>query len=150
RKFRNRRGMLGDIINSQPVYVGKPNANLDSGDTTYAAVATAQAGRDPGVYVGANDGMLHAFYAPDAPATAAAGAGGKELVACRPPTAMGVLTQLDASSNKYPYWHPDYDHAYSVDGEITVADVKSNNAWATVLLGSMGRGGRGLYALNVA
>ncbi|NLE62043.1 MAG: pilus assembly protein, partial [Planctomycetes bacterium] len=149
RKFRNRRGMLGDIINSQPVYVGKPNANLYSGDTTYAAFATAQAGRDPVVYVGANDGMLHAFYAPDASETAEAADGGKELFAFMPTTAMGVLTQHDPSSNKYPYWHPEYDHAYSVDGEITVADVKINNAWATVLVGSMGRGGRGLYALDV-
>lgn len=149
RIFRNRRGMLGDIINSQPVYVGRPNANLHSDDPTYAAFAAARASRKPVVYVGANDGMLHAFYAPDAADTANAAEGGKELFAFMPTAAMGILTQDDPSSNKYPYWHPEYDHAYSVDGELTVADVKDGTTWKTVLVGTMGRGGTGVFALDV-
>lgn len=149
--FRNRRGMLGDIINSTPVYVGKPNANLYASDTSYATFASAQATRTPVVYVGANDGMLHAFKAPDASvACTATGADcGKELFAFMPTESMAVLKQSDASTNKYPYWDPEYDHAYSVDGELTVADVKDGTTWKTVLVGTMGRGGKTVFALDV-
>ncbi|WP_024869837.1 pilus assembly protein [Pseudoxanthomonas suwonensis] len=146
--FRNRRGMLGDIINSTPVYVGRPNANLYAGDSTYASFATAQGSRTPVVYVGANDGMLHAFKAPDS-CTGANAECGKELFAFMPTEAMNVLKQNDPATNKYPYWDPEYDHAYSVDGEITVADVKDGNTWKTVLVGTMGRGGKTIFALDV-
>ncbi len=149
--FRNRRGMLGDIINSTPVYVGKPNANLHAGDTSYASFAAANANRKPAVYVGANDGMLHAFKAPDAStACTATGADcGRELFAFMPTEAMAVLQESDPSTSKYPYWDPQYDHAYSVDGEITVADIKDGTTWRTVLVGTMGRGGKSIFALDV-
>ena len=145
RIFRNRRGMLGDIINSTPVYVGRPNANLHANDPSYATFVANNATRKPAVYVGANDGMLHAFWAPDSGNTNA----GKELFAFMPTEAMDVLKQSDPASNKYPYWDPEYDHAYSVDGEITVADVKDGNTWRTVLVGTMGRGGKTVFALDV-
>ena len=143
--FRNRRGMLGDIINSTPVFVGKPNASLYPNDPSYAEFAAAQAARAPAVYVGANDGMLHAFNAPDSGNTNA----GRELFAFMPTEAMSVLTQNDPGTNRYPYWDPAYDHAYSVDGEITVADVKISGTWKTVLVGTMGRGGKSIFALDV-
>ena len=57
--FRKREAVLGDIVNSQPVYVGKPFANYQ--ENNYAAFKAAA--RTPMLYVGANDGMLHAFYA---------------------------------------------------------------------------------------
>ena len=149
REFRNRRGMLGDIVNSQPVYVGRPSANLHRNDPTYAAFAAARASRTPVVYVGANDGMLHAFQAPDAADDTNAANGGRELFAFMPTEAMGVLTQSNPATNRYPYWHPEYDHAYSVDGELTVADVKHGDTWKTVLVGTMGRGGKSVFALDV-
>ena len=149
RVFRNRRGMLGDIVNSQPVYVGRPNANLHRDDPSYATFAAARAGRTPVVYVGANDGMLHAFQAPDAADTTNAANGGRELFAFMPTEAMGVLRQNNPATNRYPYWHPEYDHAYSVDGELTVADVKDGATWKTVLVGTMGRGGKSVFALDV-
>ena len=149
RLFRNRRGMLGDIINSQPVYVGRPNANLYPGDGSYAEFVRTSASRKPVVYVGANDGMLHAFHAPDAADTTNAAAGGKELFAFMPTEAMAALTQSNPSTNKYPYWHPEYDHAYSMDGEMTVADVKDGNTWKTILVATMGRGGKSIFAMDV-
>jgi type IV pilus assembly protein PilY1 len=74
---------------------------------------------------------------------------GRELFAFMPTEAMAVLQQSDVSTNKYPYWDPEYDHAYSVDGEITVADVNDGGTWKTVLVGTMGRGGRSVFALDV-
>jgi type IV pilus assembly protein PilY1 len=151
KEFRNRRGMLGDIINSTPVYVGTPNANLYPTDDTYADFVAAKATRKPVVYVGANDGMLHAFSAPDSSVDCSGATAncGKELFAFMPTEAMAVLQQSDVSTNKYPYWDPEYDHAYSVDGEITVADVQDGSTWKTVLVGTMGRGGKTVFALDV-
>src|SRR5207249_9058116 len=61
-QFRIRGGPLGDIVNSQPVFVGAPKAAyLDINDPGYAAFKAANSSRAGRVYVGANDGMLHAF-----------------------------------------------------------------------------------------
>jgi type IV pilus assembly protein PilY1 len=52
---------LGDIISSDPLYVGTPDAALPiSGYSTFRATNMS---RTPVVYVGANDGMLHGFNA---------------------------------------------------------------------------------------
>ncbi|MEI8324709.1 MAG: PilC/PilY family type IV pilus protein, partial [Betaproteobacteria bacterium] len=60
--YRSRDHVLGDIVNSSPTYVKAPALNY--ADTGYASwiAASAQVNRAPMVYVGANDGMLHAFY----------------------------------------------------------------------------------------
>src|SRR5439155_25588885 len=63
--FRNRDTPLGDIVDSAPAYVGKPNARYaDTMESApYSAFRTANLARTPMVYVGGNDGMLHAFNA---------------------------------------------------------------------------------------
>ncbi|WP_305804940.1 PilC/PilY family type IV pilus protein [Stenotrophomonas sp. YIM B06876] len=139
-KFRARRSVLGDIVNSQPVYVGTPNSRLYlgqsfSGASTYASfvAANTSSSRIPVVYVGANDGMLHAFNANT----------GAEVFAFVPTASMGKLIGAKG------YTDPDYPHSYTVDGDLTVADVYTGGSWKTVLVGSLGRGGRGLFALNV-
>lgn len=134
-KLRARQGLLGDIVNSQPVYVGKPNDRQYVGSTftgaaSYGAFVTAQAARAPVVYVGANDGMLHGFNATT----------GVETFALVPSAAM---------TNLAAYAKPGYDHRYYVDGELTVADVYYGGSWKTVLVGTLGRGGRSMFALDV-
>src|SRR4029450_4608629 len=53
---------LGDIVNSSAVYVGPPNwPYLDGFDPGYSGFKAANASRAGMVYVGANDGMFHAF-----------------------------------------------------------------------------------------
>lgn len=133
--LRTRQSVLGDIVNSQPVYVGAPNNRLFygaefTGASTYGAFAIAQVARTPVIYVGANDGMLHGFNA----------ATGRETFAFIP---SAVVPRLQDYSN------PGYVHQYYVDGEITVADVYISGAWKTILVGTLGRGGRGVYALDV-
>jgi len=59
--FRFRFSLLGDIIHSRPEYVQTPNANIP--DSTYVTFINDNLTRAPRVYVGANDGMLHAFDA---------------------------------------------------------------------------------------
>lgn len=133
--FRRRVGLLGDIVNSQPVYVGAPNSRLYlgksfSGSNDYAGFAARVSSRDDVIYVGANDGMLHAFDVDT----------GREIFAFIPSAALGKLAE---------YAEPDYEHAYSVDGLLTAADVYWGGAWRTVVVGTMGRGGRSVFALDV-
>lgn len=136
--LRTRTGVLGDIVNSTPVYVGRPNARLYAGATftgasDYSNFVNDQAGRTPVVYVGANDGMLHGFNAST----------GAETYAFVPNTA--ILNGLEQYSD------PGYEHRYFVDGEIAVADVydTGSNSWKTVLVGTLGRGGPGAFALDI-
>jgi hypothetical protein len=84
------------------------------------------------VFVGANDGMLHAFDALD----------GKELFAYVPAGVHGKLKQLA---------DPEYDqkHTWFVDGSPFVRDVLIDGEWRAVLVGHTGRGGRSFFALDV-
>lgn len=126
--FRIRSSVLGDIIHSGPVYVGKPKSGYIFGD--YLAYANANAFRQPRVYVGANDGMLHAFDA----------ASGTETFAYIPSMVMGNLPKLTAQP---------YQHTYFVDGFLTAEDAQFGASWHTVLVGGLGAGGKGYYALDV-
>ncbi|UKE75001.1 pilus assembly protein [Xanthomonas graminis] len=136
-KLRTRTGLMGDIVNSQPVYVGSPNARLYTtasftGASAYASFASAKAARSAMLYVGANDGMLHGFDA----------GSGAEKFAFVPKAAMtGLLNYTD----------PDYEHRYYVDGELTVSDIydTASASWRSILVGTMGRGGKGMFALDV-
>lgn len=134
--LRTRTEILGDIVNSTPVYVGTPNARLYvsasfTGASSYAGFAAAQASRTPVVYVGSNDGMLHGFNANT----------GAETFAFIPNTVI--------SNNLRAYSDPAYDHRYFVDGEVTVADIYDGSNWKTILVGTLGRGGPGIFALDV-
>jgi len=128
RLYRERDKVLGDFIHSQPIYVKNPPFGfLDDGYAAYK-----QTSRDAIVYAAANDGMLHAFDALT----------GEERWAYIPPMVLPDLWQL---ANK------DYAdrHRYYLDGQIIVADVKIDKDWKTILIGAMGKGGRGYYALDV-
>ena len=142
---------MGDIVNGQPVYVKKPFA--DYADVGYKAFKTAYASRTPMLYVGANDGMLHAFNAKvfAADGTTVDSDGGKEEWAVVPSTVLPNLYKL--ADNNYSN-----THAFSVDGTPTVADIDalgpvasdtSPTDWKTILVGGLNKGGRGYYALDV-
>ena len=133
RLFRDRAYVLGDIANTSPVYVRKPEFQYT--DTGYASFVNDNAKRKSAVYVSANDGMLHAFDAET----------GSERWAYIPSMVIPYLYKLaDAaySGNHRPY----------VDGQITVGDVSDGNStptWRTILVGGLGGGGAGFYALDV-
>ncbi len=127
--LRVRNSVLGDIVHSTPVYVGKPSAGYN--DEKYLSFASSNAGRDPQVYVGANDGMLHAFDAKT----------GTEVFAFIPSTIISNLTKLAAQP---------YKHQYFVDGFITVEDAFFADAWHTTLVSGLGAGGKGFFALDIS
>lgn len=136
--YRPRSHLLGDMINSEPVLVREPNATY--ADTGYSAFKSSNASRTRMLYQGANDGMLHAFVA----------ATGAESWAYVPNLVMGGLSNLSLKTA--------FNHKYYVDGTPVAADVDFNNIdgvtsggdWRTVLVGGLGKGGRGYYALDVS
>jgi len=134
--FRARAHLLGDIIDSNPFYMGPPSNDYSYDD--YLTFRNNNIKRTPVVYVGANDGMLHAFQGDITGA-------GKELFAYIPGAAFGTaaspqLSRLTSTA---------YSHTYMVDGTVTVADAYWNGGWKSVLVGGLGIGGRGVYALDV-
>jgi type IV pilus assembly protein PilY1 len=151
-EFRVRGGRLGDIFGSQPVYVGAPNRNwpdngggFPEGANKYSNFASGNSDRTAVVYVGANDGALHGFSADT----------GQELLAYFP----GNLWTGEHRAG-YHYLTEDkfkFRHRRYVDGTPTVSDAyvrttsstDSTAGWHTILLGTEGGGGRGLFALDV-
>jgi type IV pilus assembly protein PilY1 len=131
RLFRQRPNTpLGDIVNAAPVYVKRPPfAYADAGYNTFAA---NQANRTAVVYAAANDGMLHAFNATT----------GAELWAYVPRVVMPNLYRL-ADANY------DVNHRYFVDATPVAGDVFDGTNWRTILIGGLGAGGRGYYALDI-
>ena len=134
-RFRNRASKLADIINSNPVVVGPPSRIYT--DNGYDAFRSNQAyaARDRVIYVGSNGGMMHAFDADLATA-----GGGRELFAYVPSFVYPRLHKLTDLG---------YGHEAYVDGPIAEGDVFINGAWESVVVGSGGIGGQGVYALKV-
>ncbi|TVZ40117.1 type IV pilus assembly protein PilY1 [Alteromonadaceae bacterium 2753L.S.0a.02] len=130
--FRARGSVLGDIISSDPKYVSAPRLTYsdDIESVSYAAFRSANQNRIPMVYVGANDGMLHGFDATT----------GRERLAYVPKSVYKNLYQLSETP---------YNHRYFVDAAPTIVDAFYDSAWHTVLVGALGGGGQGLFALDV-
>ena len=61
-QFRNRTHKLGDIVSSDPLYIGAAVVEQSDAPPTSRSRKPI-ANRPPMIYVGANDGMLHAFNA---------------------------------------------------------------------------------------
>lgn len=134
--FRKRGSLIGTIVNSQPVVVGKPigglysDASFGGGGAAYTSHVNTYKNRRQVVYVGANDGMLHGFDANT----------GEETYAFIPKSVLPGLATYGSGS---------YSHRYLVDGQLAVADAYIDGGWKTVLVGTLGAGGRGVFALDV-
>ena len=102
--------VLGDIIHAKPRYVA---------DAT-----------NPTIFVGANDGMLHAINAND----------GSERWAYVPSMLIAKMKTLAANP---------YTHDYFVDGQASLGYATVSGTTRRILVGGLGAGGKGLYALNI-
>ncbi|MCH7548892.1 MAG: hypothetical protein IH969_05030 [Candidatus Krumholzibacteriota bacterium] len=119
---------LGDVVDSSPVPIRAPGGF--SLDPSYSTFAIANAGRRDMLYVGANDGMMHAFDMDT----------GVEVWSYIPNRALVDLPSLADTL---------YCHEYTVDLTPTVADQKIMGTWKTVLVGGMRDGGNTYFALDV-
>ncbi len=125
---------LGDIINSTPIVVGTPAFYYSfDGYGEWKAGIT----RDTTIYIGANDGALHAFSL----------ANGEEKWAFFP---KNLLSRLDmADDPTFDMCHDDYCHQYFVDGSPQVGDIYDGSTWKTILVCGEREGGEAYFALDV-
>ncbi len=144
--------VLGDTYHSEMVAVGVPNAPWSSDASMfgrseayfrytkgYASFVESNAARRTQIYVGANDGMLHAFDT-----------GLNERWAFIPPPVMPMLRNMMSATGATAGTGTS-NSIFSVDGPITVKDVYfyKEGVWKTVLMGGLGWGGNGYYALDI-
>ncbi|MDP3009196.1 MAG: PilC/PilY family type IV pilus protein [Methylococcales bacterium] len=161
--------LLGDIVNSDAVYVsnedygyaGKSASIPEAGTNgaTYKTFvdaktdATSKKSKYMMTYVGANDGYLHGFDARIPPLSSGVRTkdplAGQELLAYMPNTVFSLNTAGQYSVRNLSA--PDYTHQYFVDGSPKVSDVyfSSDSKWHTVLVGTTGAGGKGVFALDI-
>ncbi|KRE89551.1 hypothetical protein ASG87_04290 [Frateuria sp. Soil773] len=177
--FRTRNSLLGAIINSQTKYVAYPvdgyrnnfpqitggpaapettamasdksDCFKDDTCSSYEQFVKKHADRKPVVYVGANDGMLHAFDASQNSDGTSTTSAGKELWAYVPYAVYPNLSKLSS---------PKFNTAYmpTVDATPVTRDVffsekdasgGAHSEWHTILVGGLRYGGRGVYALDI-
>ncbi|MBI4743151.1 MAG: hypothetical protein HY777_16720 [Betaproteobacteria bacterium] len=171
-RFRNRRDateanyykrdLLGSIVNAGPAYVATEKFSYqESSDPGYDAFKTSKKNRAPTLYVPANDGMVHALDASTSPT------GGNEIWAYVP--SFVIRTGNDENGKEkglralsyQDSGAPPYNQHYYVDatpevgsvdfartgGPVTPSSPSGN--WRTILVGGLGKGGRGYYALDV-
>jgi len=172
--MRKRTSLLGAIIDSHAVYVGYPASgytdNWPSGspeataaasgattdDGTYEQFVQNHISRKPVVYVGANDGMLHAFDASEEensatpPQVVPTSTAGQEVFAYVPRAVYGNLGNLTQTN---------FSFLPTVDGTPVTSDVffdasssspaTTTAGWHSILVGNLRNGGRGVYALDI-
>ncbi len=154
---------IGDIINSTPVVVGTPPFfyRFDNYQA-FRSNLIANNVRPPIIYVGSNDGSLHAFSLDDidqdSDGTVDVPAG-TELWAFVPRSLHDKL-KLAASDpdGTYDMCADGYCHQYLLDGSPKVADISSDfntsgsieaNEWRTILVTGLRQGGQAYFALDV-
>jgi type IV pilus assembly protein PilY1 len=114
--FRSRNSRLGDIVHASPVF------------------------KNDVLYVGANDGMLHAF---EIKVDYNGSVSGDEIFAYVPSFVYENLVELT---------DPAYSHKYFVDLTPTVkkgVGLLGGTEDETILVGGLGKGGKGYFALNI-
>lgn len=141
--LRKRTSKLGDIIHSNLNYASR-HTNFGYKElagtegTSYAAYLTAKRNKSDTIFVGANDGMLHAFEAET----------GKELFGFVPNETLPKIVSI--SDPKYGCDKDDcLPHEYVVDGKSIVADAYIKKQWRNILVGTLGLGGKSVFALDV-
>jgi type IV pilus assembly protein PilY1 len=128
---RSGKWLLGDIYHSTPLVVGAPNFNfpdIPAFTSKYSDFKTNWKNRETIIYVGANDGMVHAFKDSD----------GTEKFGIIPNNLLGKLKELRTNS-----------HQFFVDSSPRAYDVFFGASWSTVIISGERGGGNSYFALDV-
>ncbi|WP_415895315.1 pilus assembly protein [Neptuniibacter sp. PT34_22] len=161
--YRSRTAILGDIVNSDPLFASRDDFNyyvLELDGAGFATYDNYLAGtskdwqkgnRTDMIYVGANDGMLHALLGDgDTDATCVVGSQvceGEEVFAYVPKAVYSNLEDLTSSG---------YSHQFYVDNSPVQGDAyidwgdADSPRWGTALAGTLGAGGKGIFALDIS
>ncbi len=123
---------LGDIINSAPAFLAQPAGRYaDSLESApYSTFKSSNASRQAMIYIGGNDGMLHAFDADT----------GVEQWAFIPGSAFSKLKALTDIN---------FQHKFILDGSPSISDAFWSGSWKTVAVTSLGQGAQSVFAMNV-
>jgi type IV pilus assembly protein PilY1 len=136
RLYRYREAVLGDALESQPAFMAKPVFSYPY--KGYMDYVTANASRAGTVYMGANDGMMHAFD----------GDTGLERWAYVPTMVIPSLWKL--ADKNYSTLHTNYVNGSPITSDVCVSSCDSDSAvWKTILVAGLNGGGRGYYALDI-
>jgi type IV pilus assembly protein PilY1 len=167
--YRAREGILGDIIDSSPTWVGPPKspytaawmdlihstatAPENSGSQNYPQFLVSAQTRLNVVYTGSNDGLLHGFRSGSFDINgnyvnnSTTPNDGQEVLAYMP--AYAVQDIHNSSNSALDYSNTQYAHNYYVDATPDVDDIFYQGTWHTWLIGGLGPGGAAMYALDV-
>jgi hypothetical protein len=127
---RSGKWLLGDIYHSTPLVVGAPVFNFPDAafPQKYSDFKTTLKNRETFIYVGANDGMLHAFSDKD----------GKEKFGIVPNNLLGKAKELRTGA-----------HQFYIDSSPKAYDVFLAGSWSTVIVSGERGGGNYYFALDV-
>jgi type IV pilus assembly protein PilY1 len=167
--FRARDGILGDIVDSSPTWVGPPTSHYavvwndrlvptdptpeNTGTQSFTQFITAEQTRLNVVYTGANDGFLHGFESGSFDVNgvyvnnATTPNDGKEVLAYMPAAVLNTIH--NAVDGTLDFSGPQYAHNFYVDATPESDDLFYNGVWHTWLVGGLGAGGAAIYALDI-
>jgi type IV pilus assembly protein PilY1 len=143
--YRGRLSVLGDALESQPAFIGAPLFSYPY--PGYAEFLVSAAGRLGTVYMGTNDGMMHAFASTD----------GVERWAYVP--SMVIPNMWKLADKQYADRHTNYVNGSPVTTDICTANCatpysaatpSTNPVWKTILVAGLNGGGRGYFALDIS
>ncbi len=141
--YRARESVIGDALESQPAFIGAPIFSYPY--PGYTEFLAAQASRLGNVYMGTNDGMMHAFAAES----------GIERWAYVPSMVIPDLWRL--ADNLYKDRHRNYVNGSPITTDICVANCSNpvtgtpatDPVWKTIMVAGLNGGGRGFFALDI-
>jgi type IV pilus assembly protein PilY1 len=152
---------LGDIVHSTPVTISKPpdNFHLIYSDESYQNYYNAYKDRETVVYVGANDGVLHAFtswkyngttkqFSKPSGTTEAIG---DELWGYIPQSLLAHLKWLPSTNYTHVYYadlKPKIFDAKILADETHYTDSDTDDNWGTFLLLGLNLGGGDINVLS--
>jgi type IV pilus assembly protein PilY1 len=167
--FRARDGVLSDIVDSSPTWVGPPSSpytltfrdRFFAGDVTpentapisYASFISNNQSRLNVVYVGANDGFLHGFRSGSEDVNGnvinngTTPNDGAEVLAYMPGSVVNTIH--NSTNGALDFANAQYGHNFFVDATPGTGDLFYQNAWHTWLMGGLGAGGADIYALDI-
>ncbi len=150
--YRTRASLVGDIVQSRPRPVSQPTFPYgDAANPGYSKFRTDYKSRPTMVYVGTNQGMVHAVNGSLTGTDA-----GKEVFAYVPSSLFSGPSGDPTKDGLASLGNPDFTHYNQVDAPPMNADVDfgktvggSGTDWRSMLIGGLGKGGRSYYALDI-
>ena len=157
---------IGDIINSDPIVIGTPPFSYTFDEYSIFKSDIINNDKRPKlIYVGSNDGLLHAFALDDYTPSVEVGGdpitAGQEVWAFVPKSLQAKLDSYDPNDPSTDMCAAGYCHEYLLDGSPQRADIGHDglnddpdkqitaDEWRTILVSGLRGGGQAYFALDI-